>query len=345
MELSDAMCGLTWDGEDGEAIARAFRQSEAANRGILFMGMTGSGKTTAAMALTGIHGGLVIHCDNPEKVEALGWWRDWGMPDKSILLDELGRDAVRNNYGERRDVVGQFVREIYAAWKEGTWRGRLYATSNLDADGLRAAYDESVVGRLAELCVTCKFKHGRRVLANRAAPSNSPAPGAMQEKSSGNANPYAAAGIDMAGDAAMAACWYNATRKGRGAFNDALRILRVNLGVFDGVDCERWCALRRAGVSGKLSAFVGEAFLFGACADPEEAKRWARGVKAYIETVYAANAQAANCYDPDQAKVLDGWYKPFDFAAMVDEWREANAAMTATAGVFGKGGESERATA
>jgi len=330
--LTEAMQGLTFDGEDGIALSSAFAQSEAARRGILFMGMTGSGKTTAALRLTGMRGGLIIHCDQPEKVVALARWQDWGMPDKAILLDELGRDSVVNEFGNRRDIVGGFIREVYAAWKEGVWTGRIYATTNLDADGLRKAYDESVVGRLAELCVTCKFKHGRRVVANRAAPETAGSTGNANRTERGG---YAEDGIDMASDEASSALWWNVTRKGCGADRDALRILRVNLGVFAGDDCERFRACRNAGATGKLSAFIYEAFLYGACARPEAAERWARGVKEYVKAAFASTPGARDGYNPESAKGFEGWVVPFDFGKMVADWRESRkTAVRAEEGVF-----------
>lgn len=174
MTLEEALNGWRWDGADGAALASAFAQGERTGRGILFAGTVGSGKTTAASLLAKKRDGLYIDCSNPDKASALREWRTWAMPNRSIVLDELGRDAVRNDFGNRTDVVAQFLREIYASWKEGEWTGRLYATTNLDFDGLRKAYDESITDRLLEMCVTCRFQQGRRVAANNAAPAPAP---------------------------------------------------------------------------------------------------------------------------------------------------------------------------
>ncbi len=320
MNLDQVLQGWRWEGADGAALARAFEQSEAAGRGILFAGTVGSGKTTAARLLTAAHGGLMVDCGHPERVEALADWRGWAMPSLAIMLDELGRDAVRVEFGNRRDVVALFLREVYAAWKAGEWTGRLYATTNLSWEALVRAYDESVADRLAELCVPCRFTQGRRVAASEARAEERPQEGRRTEPAAQDGGEEAR--FDEASADYRAAWWWPRAHHGMGADRDALRVLRVNLGAFSGEDCERFRALRVTGAAPKLSRFIDEAFAFGCCASPEEARRWATGVRNYVATAYAATPAARAFFNPENAEIFDGWHIPFDFKAMREAWEE-----------------------
>lgn len=332
--LAEALKGWRWEGADGAALEAAWEHGERAGRGILFMGAVGSGKTTAARALVGSRGGVLIECAVPERVAALGWWRDWGLPERCILLDELGRDAVRMEYGERRDVVAQFVRELYASWKEGEWRGRLYATTNLDAGGLVKAYDESVADRLFEMAVVCRFREARRVLAEEAGGEegrHGDRPGQTGTEGEGSAvwSEYAEAGIDLRSEVARAAGWWPGANGG--ALMDAIRVLKVNLGAFDGTDCEKFRAVRMHGNTGRMGTFVKEAFLYGGCAEAGMARRWAAGVRAYVGKVFEGSELAQKYYRPDNALVFKGWQRAFDFGEMVAIWRRNSAEARALA--------------
>lgn len=157
---------LRIDGKNGEVLEDALRKA-GKMYGLIFGGAVGSGKTTAATALLG-NRGFMVKCYEPEKAARLEDWRDWMLPGKWVLLDDMGRDAVRNEYGNRCDVVGRFIRELYDAWRAGEWTGKLYVTTNLTGSELKETYDESIVSRIAEMCVPCKFAENHRAKAGSA---------------------------------------------------------------------------------------------------------------------------------------------------------------------------------
>jgi len=169
--------GMTWDGPDGEALEKAvsaMNRLERGHRGILFAGAVGSGKTTAACLLA--RTARVIDCAIPNQVAWLDDWRDLTDMERDIILDDLGREAIRNDFGNKRNIVAEKIHEIHSAWKSRSYSGRLFVTTNLTSRDLRGLYDASIFDRLMEMCIPCKFSQGRRPMAVEWGEAEPPSP-------------------------------------------------------------------------------------------------------------------------------------------------------------------------
>ena len=144
--------------------------------GLVLTGKTGCGKTTAARAIaphvldrpsgcvvrfpddppptdTAYTDGWLVECSNQEVVAACAPteddpWRKLASPRSSVLLDDMGAERPVLVFGNKTDPVALFVHE----WSGEPKRGRLIATTNFDAEGIRKRYDDRVLSRLIERC-------------------------------------------------------------------------------------------------------------------------------------------------------------------------------------------------
>lgn len=128
-------------------------------KGLLFLGCAGSGKTMgltiAVKYLAGcIHRAPII-ADTLARKTAMHLRRvtqfDWQRP-QDCLLDDLGDEDMLNDFGVKRETMGEFVTERYCrAFQEN---GALtHVTTNYTEDALVARYGERVVSRLHEMCI------------------------------------------------------------------------------------------------------------------------------------------------------------------------------------------------
>lgn len=142
--------------------------------GLVLNGKTGCGKTTAAKSIarhaldmpilpawdggngddqTAFRHGLLVECahqneivesapdeDNPRRRLA---WPTW-----NVMLDDMGSERPVVSYGNRIDPVAEYIH----LWDESRERGRLLITTNLDAAGIKARYDDRVLSRLVDHC-------------------------------------------------------------------------------------------------------------------------------------------------------------------------------------------------
>lgn len=125
------------------------------NYGIIVSGEYGCGKTSFVKAA--ISGIRTINCTIPEQVGYLDWenYRESirEMMDVNILIDDLGAERIKNNFGSREDLVGDFICRYHLYGK-----GRLFITTNLRGEEILERYGGRVLSRLKDLCVPIKFK-------------------------------------------------------------------------------------------------------------------------------------------------------------------------------------------
>lgn len=140
--------------------------------GLVISGRTGSGKTTAARIVAAR--ALDRYVPPPLAAACLGEdWRHYIVraarvrassetdlraldtvgAARRVYIDDLGFDRPIVDFGTRRDPVGDFL----IRWGDARDRGRLLVTTNLDAEGIRARYDDRVLSRLVDACGFLRF--------------------------------------------------------------------------------------------------------------------------------------------------------------------------------------------
>ena len=295
-----------WEGRDGEELANAVDKSNAIGRGILFTGTPGSGKTTAANVIVKGRGGVGIDCSDSEKTSALSYWREWLLPARDILLDEFGRNATKNDYGNKHDEVVDFVRTLYKAWKDGDWSGRLYIVTNMTSADIRKHYDQSLLDRLLEMCVVCKFNDARRVMANKF-PNESVSVVDDGEPDDGYRWHYSDNGIDTS-RMEFKDAEHTATRADYKS--SAMALARLVYG-FTGEECEILRCAEAAG--GRMREYFFDLFVYANCGTEEQKEAFGKAIKAYSQKVFSTNAKSQSMYDCTKAKEWEDAVAPFTF--------------------------------
>ena len=158
--LTKHLAAANWTKEvagekDWEALFKGFLDAMTHKRmGMIMSGVCGVGKTSFVEA-TGICT-RVIHCILQEEV---GWLDFMDYPDSvrelmecNILIDDLGAENEVNQYGVRRDLVGEFIGRY-----ELRGKGRLFITTNLTGAQVQERYQDRIVSRLKNLCVPVQF--------------------------------------------------------------------------------------------------------------------------------------------------------------------------------------------
>jgi len=79
--------------------------------------------------------------------------RYYSLLYKGVVLDDLGAECPRNEYGVKRDMVGEYIAAHHLRGN-----GRLFITTNLTAEQIYERYGGRVADRLKELCVPLAFK-------------------------------------------------------------------------------------------------------------------------------------------------------------------------------------------
>lgn len=159
----------TWDGEDGVRLGDALRiMANNPAIGLFLTGNPGNGKTTAARQFG--RGAWFWDCNDADgrgQGFIMGEDRYVFTPGRDVIVDDLGAESEFREYGERREIMGEWLSGLYKRWKRGEWRRRLFVTSNLDGRALAARYGAALVDRLLEMCVAVRFTgRSRRVAAN-----------------------------------------------------------------------------------------------------------------------------------------------------------------------------------
>ena len=138
------------------ATSKAFGITTPRRVGMIISGDYGCGKTFFVKCLK--LNGTFIDLTLAETVE---WLDQHGgyqsslndMCDRNIILDDLGAENIKNEYGVRRDIVGEFICRYHTRGK-----GRLFITTNLRGAELLDRYGGRVVDRLKQLCVPFHMK-------------------------------------------------------------------------------------------------------------------------------------------------------------------------------------------
>jgi len=153
---------------DFKAIIDGFTHAMATpGRGVLILGDTGNGKTSALKQLLPrtaerrlfdckIRADVdkLVNSDADARVSLLI------SQCHNVMLDDLGRDQPFNDYGTKHDTVYDFVIAFYEhKQSERVPGGRLFATSNLTREQLRLRYDDVFMDRLLDMVTVVNF-HG-----------------------------------------------------------------------------------------------------------------------------------------------------------------------------------------
>jgi len=138
-----------------EAGVKAFSMTEPRRVGMIVTGDYGCGKTHFIKCLK--LKGLFVDLTISETVNWLDQRGDYSngieeLCERNIFLDDLGAENIKNEYGVKRDIVGEFICRYHTRGK-----GRLFITTNLRGNELIDRYGGRVVDRLKELCVPVRM--------------------------------------------------------------------------------------------------------------------------------------------------------------------------------------------
>lgn len=127
--------------------------------GIIVTGKAGCGKTCLINAITKTAHVLTrtftlsdtrhVHTLS-EMLDDSDWCKQ--LPLRNIFLDDVGAENLINEFGVKRDIVGEVI-DLY--YREG--RERLFITTNLSGEELLKRYGERILDRIKSLCVPLVF--------------------------------------------------------------------------------------------------------------------------------------------------------------------------------------------
>jgi len=164
------LCRYFIGDEDGfqKQSARMQVQNAALSKGILLVGNFGTGKT-GLMKLFQKNNRQVYFMRTAKKIamdfsnsddkkipqeylepykNALNDTATMFQAISGLCVDDIGTEEVKNNYGNKSNVIGDLIEERY----HSKYTGLLFhATSNLSAEELKKYYGERVVSRMREI--------------------------------------------------------------------------------------------------------------------------------------------------------------------------------------------------
>lgn len=155
--LADAGFRREVAGPDFDRIAKAADVAREKGVGLLLSGSAGSGKTFAMRCL--YPRALFVSAFDPVEVEWLDD-RDLFKQDRSLVVDDLGSDAAKNNYGVWTSPITLFVMRAESAKGRGNLGLRVHVTTNLSSKEIDAIYGDRMLSRLLALTVPIRLLGG-----------------------------------------------------------------------------------------------------------------------------------------------------------------------------------------
>ena len=123
--------------------------------GMIITGDYGCGKSffMKCLKMSGTFVDLTL-TENVEWIDQRGGYQSTmrELCECNVILDDLGAESIKNDYGVKRDVVGEFICRYHTYGK-----GRLFITTNLRGSELLDRYGGRVVDRLKQLCVPVRM--------------------------------------------------------------------------------------------------------------------------------------------------------------------------------------------
>lgn len=161
-----------WSGDDGERLATAVAEiRKRPGIGILFAGKPGNGKTTAARQYAGPRAWFWDCGDNSRDYQAFIRGEDrfvFACGRRVLIVDDLGAESGWNDFGTKREPMGEWLNGLYNLWANGRWNGRLFVTTNLTGTEIAERYGKRILSRLLEMCIPVRFEgHSFRRIAGR----------------------------------------------------------------------------------------------------------------------------------------------------------------------------------
>ena len=138
------------------AASKAFGITSPRRVGMIISGDYGCGKTffVKCLKLPGQFVDLTL-AETVEWLDQRGGYQSSldSMCEGNVILDDLGAENIKNEYGVKRDIVGEFICRYHTKGK-----GRMFITTNLRGPELLDRYGGRVVDRLKQLCVPFHMK-------------------------------------------------------------------------------------------------------------------------------------------------------------------------------------------
>jgi hypothetical protein len=154
--------------QDYDTIIEAYSDTVSKPRiGMMFVGGVGCGKTMA-MKLLATNARFVDLADIEsqdvlqsfdvfeEGVAVNRWWLIYF--DRTVILDDLGNEPIKSDYGRKIEVVSNFIMKWYCdIFKREDKHARLLITTNLSTEQLIQRYGARVIDRLLEMVSPVNF--------------------------------------------------------------------------------------------------------------------------------------------------------------------------------------------
>lgn len=145
-------------GKDFDRIVKGAEAARENRIGLLLAGATGSGKTFAMRCL--YPRALFVSAFDPTNVDWLEDSRLLTADERHIIIDDLGSDAIKNQYGVWTSPLALFIMRAESAKSRGTLKARIHFTTNLSSKALDEIYGDRVVSRLLSLVVPVRLLGG-----------------------------------------------------------------------------------------------------------------------------------------------------------------------------------------
>ena len=152
---------------DFDALIHAFTLAMGTqSAGVLIMGDTGNGKTTALCNLLPVTAKRAFFdcklkfdcerliCDGDTK------YLPFIEAGNNVILDDIGRDRVIIDYADKIDSIYDFVIAFYEHGQKSKNGARFFGTTNNTIAQLKARYDNVMVDRLMSMVILVNFHGG-----------------------------------------------------------------------------------------------------------------------------------------------------------------------------------------